>query len=88
MREGKNMGIMTTFKKPTLESPRGGDTTSWAVRRAPSCRPCLPRPCSTRCGLKGVPREAGNPAGAPACSCGTRLPPSRCASARLTPSGC
>jgi len=21
MREGKNMGIMTTFKKPTLESP-------------------------------------------------------------------
>jgi hypothetical protein len=22
MREGKNMGIMTTFKKPTLESPR------------------------------------------------------------------
>ena len=23
MREGKNMGIMTTFKKPTLESLRG-----------------------------------------------------------------
>jgi hypothetical protein len=24
MREGKNMGIMTTFKKPTLESPQEG----------------------------------------------------------------
>jgi len=35
MREGKNMGIMTTFKKPTLERVRGGGG---------GAAPCPPRP--------------------------------------------
>ena len=58
MREGKNMGIMTTFKKPTPErGPRGGrdeqlqsngrcsDSSSlsaWSVRRNLAWRDCFP----------------------------------------------
>jgi hypothetical protein len=36
MREGKNMGIMTTFKKPTLESPPGGGRLGWGGQMSPS----------------------------------------------------
>lgn len=34
MREGKNMGIMTTFKKPTLERGARGDHRRGGLRRA------------------------------------------------------
>jgi hypothetical protein len=61
MREGKNMGIMTTFKKPTLESPpaappRGTVSDLWRSHaRRHAALDLSPRLCRYRLSVMPLP---------------------------------